>query len=120
MAKKKKVLVCDDEEGIRESFKLILGETYDLMLASSGRECLEALEKHKDIKVVLLDIKMPKQSGLEVVAEIKRLYPHTHVIMVTGYECAEIAQEAHALGADDYIVKPFDKKIISEKVASYL
>ena len=119
MPDKKKILICDDEEGIRESFKLILGDKYDLVLTSSGKECLECLAKQKDINLVLLDIKMPKQNGLEVTKDIKRIYPNTKVIIVTGYASAEIAQEATSLGADAYITKPFESKEILNKISNF-
>jgi CheY-like chemotaxis protein len=62
------------------------------VFSCSGRECLEKLEHYKDIKLVLLDIKMPKQNGLEVTREIKRVRPDTKIIIVTGYASPEIAQ----------------------------
>lgn len=117
MNQKPRILICDDEEGIRESLKLILGNQYDLVMSCSGKECLEQLERQRDIKLVLLDIKMPKQNGLEVTREIKRLRPDIKIIIVTGYASPEIAQEAMSFGADDYIPKPFETKEILEKTA---
>lgn len=119
MNEKKKILICDDEEGIRESFKLILDETYNLVFATNGPEALGILKKQKDIPIVLIDIKMPKINGIEITKEIKRLTPHIKVIVVTGYESAEIAQEAIAAGADAYITKPFESKQILLKIQSY-
>lgn len=120
MNNKPKILICDDEEGIRESFKLILGEKYDLVFTNSGKECLEQLEKAKDVGLVLIDIKMPKQNGIEITREIKRLHPNIKVIIVTGYASTEIAQEATLAGADDYIVKPFESKNILQKISEIL
>jgi CheY-like chemotaxis protein len=117
MTSKKRILICDDEEGIRESLKLILENDYDLVFSCSGKECLEKLEHYKDIKLVLLDIKMPKQNGLEVTREIKRVRPDIKIIIVTGYASPEIAQEAISVGADDYIPKPFASKEILDKVS---
>ena len=116
MVEKKKILICDDEEGIRESYKLILGEQYDLIFACSGKECIEKLKDAQNISLVLMDIKMPKQNGLEATREVKRLYPHIKIIVVTGYSSAEIAQEAITAGASDYIVKPFESKEIVKKI----
>jgi len=118
MSNKEKILICDDEEGIRESLKLILENNYNLIFSSSGQECLEKLNKDKNIKLVLIDIKMPKQNGIEITREIKRLYPALPVIIVTGYRSAEIAQEATSAGASDYIVKPFESKEIIAKINS--
>lgn len=119
MTEKNKLFICDDEEGIRESYKLILGDQYDLVFSCSGKECLEKLKDAQDAKLVLMDIKMPKQNGLEATREIKRLYPNTKVIIVTGYSSAEIAQEALSAGASDYIVKPFESKEIAKKISAY-
>ena len=71
----KKVLICDDEEGIRESLKLILEDHYELVLTQNGRECLDCLENAADIGLVLLDIKMPQINGLEVLPQIKEKHP---------------------------------------------
>lgn len=120
MPDKKKILICDDEEGIRESLKLILKDKYDLILTCNGEECLKYLENNKDIGVVLMDIKMPRFNGLEITKEIKRLYPHIKVLVETGYKSAEIAQQATSVGADDYIVKPFDSKEILKKVSAFV
>jgi DNA-binding NtrC family response regulator len=102
-----KILICDDEEGIRESLKLILGDFYDLILTDNGNQCLDCLKNSKDIKLVLMDIKMPKVNGLEVLRKIKQERPDVDVIIITGYKSVETATEAVRLGASGYIVKPF-------------
>lgn len=103
------ILICDDEEGIRESFKLILGDSYDLIFAKTGMEALKLLEHHSP-SAMLLDIKMPKTHGLEVLRQVKKLKPKLPVIIVTGYQSVEMAQEALRAGAADYIPKPFESK----------
>ena len=119
MSHKPKILICDDEEGIRESLKLILENDYDLVFSCSGQECLEKLGKESNIGLILVDIKMPKQNGLEVTKEIKRLHPDAKVIIVTGYASPEIAQEALSAGADDYIPKPFESKAVLNKIQTF-
>lgn len=113
---KQKLLICDDEEGVRESLNLILSEKYDLVFAQNGEEAVQTLKSYPDIKAVLLDIKMPKKSGLEVLKEIKYLYPGLPVIIVTGYQSVEAAAEAIKAGAVNYIIKPFDSKAVLETV----
>ena len=103
----KKILICDDEEGIRESLKLILEDHYDLIAVDSGEQALECLKNSQDIGVVLLDIKMPKVHGLDVLKQIKEKFPAVPVVIVTGYKSVETASEAANLGASGYIVKPF-------------
>ncbi len=117
MNPRKKILICDDEEGIRESLNLILKDHHDLHFVKNGPECREALEKNPNFDIVLMDIKMPKQNGIDVTRDIKSRHPHIKVIIVTGYASAEIAQEAIAAGADDYIAKPFESKEILKRVS---
>ncbi len=112
----KKILICDDEEGIRESLKLILSDHYDLIAVDSGEQCLKCLEDDKNIGLVLLDIKMPKINGLEALKSIKEKNSNLGVIMITGYKSVETASEAAALGASGYIVKPFKSDEILESV----
>jgi len=111
-----KILICDDEENIREAIKLILGDFYDLFLVGSGEQALFTLSNDKDIKIVLLDIKMPKVNGLDVLAQIKTKFPYVKIIMVTGYRCVETAAEASRLGATGYIIKPFKAEDVLETV----
>ena len=113
---KKRILIVDDEEGIRESLKLILGEKYELLLATSSKECLSYIKNENDINLVLLDIKMPKVDGLEILKQLKEINPDIKVIMVTGYKSVETATEAIKAGASDYIVKPFNSSDILEAV----
>ena len=107
-----RILICDDEEGIRESLKLILSDHYDLVLTEDGPQCLDFLDKVKNLRLVLLDIKMPQINGLEVLEHIKEKRPDLKVIVVTGYQSVEMASEAIHLGASGYITKPFKSEEI--------
>ena len=113
------ILICDDEEGIRESFKLILSDNYNLEFAHNGLEAIEFLRKSSPA-AMLLDIKMPKMHGLDILKEVKKLKPSLPVIIVTGYQSVEMAQEALKLGAADYIPKPFDSKQILRAVSQHI
>jgi len=115
-----KVLICDDEEGIRESLNLILSDHYDLILTDSGDQCLQCLENDQNIGLVLLDIKMPKVHGLDILKAIKEKTPELYVIIITGYKSVETAQEASSLGASGYIVKPFKSDEILEAVGKLM
>lgn len=104
----KKIMIVDDEEGVRESLKLVLGDHYDLLVCETGGAALELLQTaHPEVGVIMMDIKMPKKSGLETLEELHKKYPKIKVIIVTGYKSVETAQEAVRLGASGYIVKPF-------------
>jgi DNA-binding NtrC family response regulator len=115
---RKKILVCDDEEGIRESLKLILEKDYDVVFAESGDDAIQKM-KTSPTDMVILDIKMPRKDGLETLKEIKKVSPMANVIIATGYKSVDTAQEAMRLGASDYIVKPFDRETISKVVKKH-
>ncbi len=110
------LLICDDEEGIRESFKLILEDSYNLRFAINGVEALEMLKTFTP-DLMLLDIKMPKMHGMDILKQIKIIKPELPVIIVTGYQSVETAQEAIKNGAADYIPKPFESKQILKAVS---
>lgn len=116
---KPKILICDDEEGVRESYRLILEKDYDLVFASNGDEGIQAVKK-EPVDLVILDIKMPKKSGVDALKEMKVARPNLKVIISTGYRSVEVAQEASRLGATEYLVKPFDSQTIYKLVKRLL
>jgi len=111
----KSILICDDEEGIRESLKLILEKDYEVKFAGSGDEAIRKIRENPT-DMVILDIKMPKKDGLETLKELKKISPGLKVIIATGYKSTDIAQEAMRLGASDYVVKPFSRDDIKRVV----
>lgn len=113
---KKKILICDDEVGVRESLNLILHELYDLSFCTNGKECLQTLLQKQAFDLVLLDIKMPIASGLDTLRKMKQQNPRQRAIVITGYKSVEMAQEAIKAGALDYIIKPFSSKDILSSV----
>ncbi len=113
--KKKYILICDDEEGVRESLNLILENDYNISFAVNGGEAIEHIKKNP-VDLVILDIKMPKMDGLETLKQIKRTKPAIKVIIATGYKSVETATEATKLGASDYIVKPFESKEVLQAI----
>ena len=115
----RRILIVDDEEGIRESFKLILGDHYHLIFATNAEQAISALQKESP-SMALLDIKMPRINGLELLKQLKKARPTLPVIIVSGYQSIETAQEASKNGASDYIPKPFDSKQILETVRKLL
>jgi DNA-binding NtrC family response regulator len=103
-----KILIVDDEEMIRETLKDIIGnEGYETEEAKEGQEALNLIKKNR-FDCVLLDIKMPKMDGMEVLGHIIELSPDTPVVMITGHGDEESAFEAAKKGAYDFITKPPD------------
>jgi DNA-binding NtrC family response regulator len=101
------ILVVDDDESTRESFRMILKGSYRLLLARSGEEALGLMEKEK-VDLAIVDIIMPGMSGLDFLEKIKKNSFSPEVIMVTASKTVKTAIEAMKLGAADYITKPFD------------
>jgi len=117
---KKKVLVVDDEEGIRFLYKEELEEEgCEVVLASNGEEALEKLDACGDIDLVLLDIKMPGMDGVEVLRRIKEKSKDVPVILSTAYP--HYKHEFGTWACDAYVVKSSDltelKEIIKEVLA---
>jgi DNA-binding NtrC family response regulator len=103
---KKAILVVDDEYGVRESFNMILSDDYEVFLAESGEEAMDIFTKNS-IDLILLDIMLPKTSGLDLLKQFKELDPNSDVIMVSAVKDIETAVKAMKYGAYDYVVKPF-------------
>ncbi|MCD6448877.1 MAG: response regulator [Thermoplasmata archaeon] len=103
-----RVLVVDDNTTfLMQMKKFLLLKGFEVDTSARGKEAVEKLQR-KRYDVVLLDLKMPDISGLEVIKEVKKKGVKTNFIVVTGYGEVESAVEAMKLGAVDYIQKPFD------------
>ena len=111
-----KVLVVDDEESVRNLLQRILEEAgYSVVTAADGQEALYQVSLG-EAQVILMDIKMPKMTGLEVLSKLTATSSDYCVIMVTSTNNLQTAVEALKLGAYDYITKPFDHKDVTQKV----
>jgi len=119
MAKKHKILVCDDEKGVRESLEFILRDKYELAFANNGLQALKHIRNHPS-ELILLDIKMPKMDGIKVLKEVKKINPAIKVVIVTGYSSIVTAYHAIKCGASDYIPKPFDKAYVLKAIKKVL
>lgn len=103
-----KILIVDDERSIRRTLKEILEfENYEIIEAEDGQKGLEAITTEQ-IDAVLMDIKMPKMDGLELLSKTLEVKPDLPVIMISGHGNLETAVEAVKKGAFDYISKPPD------------
>ena len=110
-----RVLMVDDEAQFRATTKKILSKKgFEAILAGSGEEAIEKLSEDPD--VVVLDIKMPGMDGHQALKEIKKRSPELPVIMLTGHGTHPSAREAHAEGAFDYLSKPCDISLLTDKI----
>ena len=111
-----RLLVVDDEKAVRNLLQRILeGAGYQVTTAANGQEALYQVSLG-EVEVVLLDIKMPGMSGIEVLSKLTADSPDICAIMVTSVVDTETAVEAMKLGAYDYILKPFNRDNVLQKV----
>jgi CheY-like chemotaxis protein len=104
-AEEEVVLIVDDEAILRESLSDYLKETYRVVTAGTGEEALALIEKH-DFDVLVIDVRLPGKTGLQVLREMRESKPYIRSIVMTAYPSAESAVEAMKLGAVDYLAKP--------------
>ncbi len=114
-----RVLVIDDELGPRESLRILLKPHYEVFCADSVKQGL-ALLQEKEPDVVVSDIRMPDQNGIEGLERIREIDALVPVIMLTGYGALETAQAAIRHGASDYMKKPFDAKDMLENIQRHV
>ncbi len=105
---KARVLVVDDEESPRESLRYILKDRYEVVTCDCGTAGLAALRDGEPFDAMLLDMKMPDMTGLQVLEQALQIQPSLPVIMATAITDAKPAVDAMKLGAADYLNKPFD------------
>jgi two-component system sensor histidine kinase/response regulator len=101
------LLVVDDEDGPRQSLKIVFKNDYNVLLAHDGPSALQLAHEHK-INVAVLDIMMAGMSGIEVLHRLKEIDAKIEIIMLTAYETIETARQAVRYDACDYLNKPFD------------
>ena len=116
----RKILIVDDEDEIRELLSVEL-ERHGFVVATaeSGKECLKKIKDEK-YDLVLLDLQMPKMSGLQTLVEIKKSSVDLEVIMMTSNATVTTAVESIKIGAYDYILKPFDFDELKNKIEKCL
>jgi DNA-binding NtrC family response regulator len=111
------VLLVDDEVPFVETMtKRLTKRNLRVIMALSGQEALEKIDKNRNLDVVILDVKMPGMDGIKTLGEIKKKYPLIEVIMLTGHATVESAIEGMKSGAFDYLMKPCDLEQLMLKV----
>lgn len=115
-----KILALDDVLDAVNLIKRILQRKgHEVFTFTEEEEALK-YARSNEVDLAILDIKLKKISGVEVLEELKRVAPSIRVIMLTGYPTIETARESLKLGANEYCVKPIDKDELEEKVADVL
>lgn len=116
---RQQILIVDDSEMNRAILTEILQKDYRILNAEDGEQCIEILEqKGTAISLILLDLVMPKMDGFEVLAVMnkKQWIEDIPVIMISSEDSAQFIQKAYEFGVTDYIGRPFDAKVVYQRV----
>ncbi|MFH1996859.1 MAG: response regulator [Candidatus Omnitrophota bacterium] len=115
------ILIVDDEAEARKMILNFLNVRFDCEFyeAKDGEEALQFVKSHP-CDLMLLDIKLPRKSGIMVIKEARDINPKIDILVVSAYVSDDVAEEALKLGATDYAVKPLDLKAISLKFTNIL
>ena len=112
----KRVLVTDDSDFMRMMLEDILTkQEYTVLQAGNGRECLKIMDREA-VDVCVLDIGMPEMDGIETLKKIKEVYPELRVVMLSALSSKANVELTLKLGADAFVVKPFQADLLIERV----
>lgn len=114
-----KILIVDDDYGPRESLRILLKYDYDVIVASSVVEGVEALKNHA-VDTVIMDNRMPGRTGMEGLGDMRLIDENVSIIMLTGYGTLETACEAFRNQATDFMTKPPDTDAMLEAVVKHV
>ncbi|MEQ7220678.1 response regulator transcription factor [Vagococcus fluvialis] len=114
-----KVMLVDDEYMILEGLKQIIPWSelgFEVVkTAKRGQEALDYLNEN-EVDLLITDVTMPKMSGIDLVRQVRKLYPHLRVLILSGYQEFEYVKQGMELGVKGYLVKPVNKAELAEKV----
>ena len=115
-----KVLIIDDEKNVRRILgDYLKNEGYEVIFGVNGEDGIDQVIAHKDIDLILLDVRMPKLDGFEAIKEIKEI-TDAPVMFITALDETFDEIKGLDLGADDYITKPFNYKVLTARVSACL
>ena len=115
------ILLVDDEEEFRKTIRDFICNRYECSVneAGDGETAIALVEKISP-DIILLDIKMPGLSGIDVIGEIKKISPQSKVIVISAWKSSEVVSQAISMGATDYISKPVSLSVFGEKLKTAL
>lgn len=121
-----RILVVDDEPDVemlfRQRFRKELREgLFDISFVLSAEQALDILRenKHMQPSLVLSDINMPGMTGLQLLEKVKHDYPSLKIVMISAYAQSDYEVKARELGADDFIPKPIDFQLLTERLKDF-
>ena len=114
------ILIVDDEYELRQILQdVLVREGYQVLTAASGKAAIEMMAEHS-VTLALLDLNMPGMTGLELMTEVRKRWPYTVVIILTGHGTLDSALVALRQGAHDYLLKPATLAILKESISQGL
>ncbi len=115
------LLIAEDEEVSSEYLKAVLKNSFrHIYFAKNGLEAIEILKDHPDIRIVLMDIKMPVMGGCEATQEIRKFNKDVVIIAQTAFALAGDKEKFLELGCDDYIAKPINRNELLKLIENYI
>ena len=115
-----KILVIDDELLLRDVLHdYLTRQGYEVSLAGDAEKAIEIAEKVKP-ELALVEIKLPKTSGIELTQILKKMYPDLCIIIMTGYPSLDTAVNAMQNGAAEYIIKPFRLDELNKTIKKHI
>ena len=119
---KKKILVIDDELSIRMLLENFLGKEYQVVAKKDGQEGLKYLEEGEMPDLIVADVQMPNIDGYAFLEKVRAsgFFKHIPVIMLSGIESSQERVKCLKMGADDYVVKPFNPEELSIRINNIL
>lgn len=123
LLKQKVILLVEDDPGTRKMLKMMLREAnFDFVEADTGRDALAKLSRHPEIDLALIDINMPQINGIQLINIIRKQgeYAKIPLVVVSAMTDQKSLVQSIKAGAQDYVVKPVDKKILLEKICKLL
>lgn len=110
------ILVMEDEATVAKGLEMVLSEEgYRVALAATGHDAINSFG-HKTFDLLVADLRLPDMNGLDVIKTVKEKWPHTEVVVITGYSSVNSAVASMKLGAYDYLPKPFTEEQIKESI----
>lgn len=110
------ILICDDDAAIRRMVRAVVGLRQSLQVVGEAGDGYEAVAEAARLQpdVILLDLAMPKRTGLEALPDLRRVAPDARIVVFSGFSMASLAESAIALGADLYLSKSADPDAIND------
>src|SRR6201981_3449308 len=118
---KQSILVVDDDKNTRDYLAVFLGSSgFDVECLGSGDEAIERLASGYSPSMILLDVMLPGKDGIEVLSNVKTIYPAIPIIILSGIGQIKTVVEAMKMGASDYLTKPFEEEALELAIANAL